>query len=40
MATSPKHLPRDKSPESSYSGKKVLNLESSEDAISDILGPS
>ena len=40
IATSPKHLPRDKSPESSYPKKKVLNLESSEDAISDILGPS
>ena len=40
MAASPKHLPRDKSPESSYPRKKVLNLESSEDAISDTLGPS
>ena len=40
MATSPKHLPKDKSPESSYPRMKVLNLESSEDAISDILGPS
>ena len=35
-----KHLPRDKSPELFYPRKKVLNLESSEDAISDILGPS
>ena len=41
MATSPKHLPRDKSPESSYPRMKVLNERNDlKDAISDILGPS